>query len=526
VTATTAPYHSELPRCRDGFAQSVRAEWTKFRTVLGRMIATFASVIVIVLAACGATQSTNSCTSPSCGVPVGPGGEAVTDNYYFVHRTLAGSGSITVRVSLLTGRIQAGPGNVVTPSDLVGVPSRVQPWAKAGLIVTPSTNPGSAYAAVMVTGGHGVRMQYDYTHDTAGTAGAAGSPQWLRLTRSGGTLTGYASADGFHWAKIGAAHLAGLPATVQAGLFVTSPQTAQLAQGESSSFMQQATAATAAFDRLGLQGAWRSGAWQAENVGPEPNNANPTNAMPILSSVGYHRSGGGFTVSGSGDIAPAVGIPAGQTAAQPLHGVFVGLIVLIVVASMFVTAEYRRGLILTTFAATPRRGRVLAAKAIVVGSVAFFAIAVAAGIALPLGLHNLRARGNYIYPTTTLTDLRLIVGTAALVALTAVLAVAVGAALRRSAVAVCIVMVLIVFPYVLTITAALPAGVSQWLARLTPAAAFAVQQTLPQYHQVSYQYTPANDFYPLTPAAGLAVLAGYALIALALAGYLLRTRDA
>jgi len=53
-----------------------------------------------------------------------------------------------------------------------------------------------------------------------------------------------------------------------------------------------------------------------------------------------------------------------------------------------------------------------------------------------------------------------------------------------------------------------------------------VQQTLPQYHQVSYQYTPANDFYPLTPAAGLAVLAGYALIALALAGYLLRTRDA
>jgi hypothetical protein len=53
---------------------------------------------------------------------------------------------------------------------------------------------------MMVTGGHGVRMQYDYTHDTAGRPGAvsAASPRWLRLTRSGDTLTGYASADGTH----------------------------------------------------------------------------------------------------------------------------------------------------------------------------------------------------------------------------------------------------------------------------------------------------------------------------------------
>jgi hypothetical protein len=53
-----------------------------------------------------------------------------------------------------------------------------------------------------------------------------------------------------------------------------------------------------------------------------------------------------------------------------------------------------------------------------------------------------------------------------------------------------------------------------------------LQQTLPQYHQVSYLYTPANGFYPLAPGAGLAVLGGYALVALAVASYLLRRRDA
>ncbi|MGZ4249803.1 MAG: ABC transporter permease subunit [Solirubrobacteraceae bacterium] len=516
MTATTAPYQSDLPRGRDGFAQLARAEWTKFRTVRGWVIAALASSLVIILFAWIATRrhESGSCSGPnSCQpshpyVPLGPGGEAVTDTYYFVHRTLDGSGSVTVRVS-----------------DLVGASGRVQPWAKAGLIVTESTRLGSAYAAVMVTGGHGVHLQYNYTHDVAASAGAvaAGSPQWLRLTRSGDTLTGYASADGVHWARIGTAHLVGLPATVQAGPFVTSPQTAQLSQqlGGAGGFTPQPTAATAAFDQLSLQGARRRGAWQGQEVGAGPNSFTQT-----AESVGYRRSSGGFNVTGSGDIAPAVGIPAAYTAQQPLLGVFAGLLLLIVVATMFITAEYRRGLILTTFAASPRRGRVLAAKAIVIGSVAFAAGAAAAAIAIPLGEHILRANGNYLYPTSTLTDLRVVLGTGALVALTAVLAVAVGSVLRRSAGTVCAVIVLIVLPYVLAIASALPAGASQWLTRLTPAAAFAVQQTLPQYHQVSYLYTPANGFYPLSPGAGLAVLGGYAVVALAMASHLLRRRDA
>ena len=52
---------------------------------------------------------------------------------------------------------------------------------------------------------------------------------------------------------------------------------------------------------------------------------------------------------------------------------------------MFITAEYRRGLIRTTLAASPRRGRVLAAKAVVIGAVTFAAGLVAAAVAVILG---------------------------------------------------------------------------------------------------------------------------------------------
>jgi ABC-type transport system involved in multi-copper enzyme maturation permease subunit len=62
--------------------------------------------------------------------------------------------------------------------------------------------------------------------------------------------------------------------------------------------------------------------------------------------------------------------------------------------------------------------------------------------------------------------------------------------------------------------------------RLTPAAAFAIQQSIPQYSQVSNLYTPSNGYYPLAPWAGFAVLCAWAALALGLAVFLLRRRDA
>jgi len=66
----------------------------------------------------------------------------------------------------------------------------------------------------------------------------------------------------------------------------------------------------------------------------------------------------------------------------------------------------------------------------------------------------------------------------ALLAVAAVLALAVGTILRRSAGAVTIVIAVIVLPYILASASVLPAGPSEWLLRLTPAAGFAIQQSL------------------------------------------------
>jgi hypothetical protein len=84
-----------------------------------------------------------------------------------------------------------------------------------------------------------------------------------------------------------------------------------------------------------------------------------------------------------------------------------------------------------------------------------------------------------------------------------------------------------VLPYLLVAQIPfIPAGVTDWLTRVTPAAAFAVQQTVVPYHQVASTYTPYNGYYPLAPVAGFAVLACYAVVALAAAAVLLRRRDA
>ena len=129
-------------------------------------------------------------------------------------------------------------------------------------------------------------------------------------------------------------------------------------------------------------------------------------------------------------------------------------------------------------------------------------------------------------PVSLLTEVRVIVGTAALVAVAAVLALAIGAAMRRSAAAVTTAIVVIVLPYLLAVAQIVPPGVGDWVLRLTPTAGFAIQQSIPAYPQINVPYTPNAGFYPLAPWAGFAVLCGFAALALGVAVFLLRRRDA
>ncbi len=512
MTPTMAPHRSTAPAGNDGFWQLLRAEWTKFRTVRGWVVGLILAgllttgVALLSHGECGSQDGPSAPVvtgGPACTSPLGPGGEAVSDSFYFVHQPLGSHASVTVRVTSLTG-------------------STLQPWSKAGIIIKASATPGSAYAAMMVTGSHGVRMQWDFTGDAAGLAGpvSAASPRWLRLTRAGDTVIGYDSADGTHWSLVGTVRLPGLPSVTLGGLFAAAPDySAPTSQSlGSGSGSGSPTQATAAFDHIGLAGESGAGAWTGTAVGGGSGGPGPV--------LGYHRSGGGLVVRGSGDIAPVAPSRA-NSVAQNQIGTFAGLIAMIVVATMFITAEYRRGLIRVTLTASPKRYRILAAKAVVIGVAAFVVGLPAAVLALLIGEPMARSRGIFIDPVSTLTEVRVLAGTALLLAVAAVLAMALGAVLRRGAATVTVVVAVIVLPYFFASPlAVLPAGAADWLLRLTPAAGFAIQQPYPAYPQVTASYTPQQGYYPLAPWAGFAVLCAWTALALGLAMYLLRRRDA
>ncbi|MFB9449117.1 DUF1349 domain-containing protein [Dactylosporangium vinaceum] len=483
----------------------VRAEWTKFRSVRGwAWGSVVAALLILVFPATGLGGGPPEHLRP---VPVGPDGEPVSAGYYFVHRALAGDGQITVAVSGLTSQRGADGGSVA-------------PWAKAGLLISAGEQPGARYAAVMVTGGHGVRMQYDYLHDYAGPAVRvpASAVRWLRLTRAGDLVTGESSVDGAQWSGVATVQLQGLERTAEVGLFVACP--ARMERLGSA-----VDAATASFGAPRLVGDWAAGEWSGEQRGTD---SASFAGLPREVSAGFAAAGDGFTVTGGGDLAPATrnDLAVAATPGDLLFGTFPALIVIVVIATLMMTTEFRYRVIRSTFGVSPRRGRVLVVKAFVIGGVTFVTSLVAAVVAVPVWLRLVRGLGIYVFPAAPGALLRAEVGTAAVLAVTAVFALAVGGVLRRSATAVTVVVVATVLPHLLARVPFLPAGMARWLTEVTPAAGLAVQQTLVRYPQVDSVYTPANGYFPLSPAAGFGVLCAYAGVALALAVVLLRRRDA
>jgi ABC-type transport system involved in multi-copper enzyme maturation permease subunit len=506
---TLAPHRSPLTPERESFWRLVHAEWTKFRTVRGWVVAVLVMIVAIPAFAflsthrgIGCVNGAVSASPVGCAVqPTGPGGVPVIDEFDFAHQPVTGNGTITVQVTSLTGQARAA--NQLVPSGL-------DPWSKAGIIIKENTSQGSAYAAMMVTGSNGVRMQWDYVNDTPGLTGSvsASAPRWLRLVRDGGTITGYDSADGKHWAPVGTATLPGLTSTVQAGLFAAGSWTED----------GQVIQATGVFRHIGLS--WPAAGWAGTNVGGP-------NAVPALGTI--RQSAGALAVASFGDISPAVGgsyMGSGQPLQAVLAGTLLGLIPLVVVAAMFITAEYRRGLIRVSLTAAPRRGRLLAAKAVVIGAVGFVAGLVGATLAVALGLHLLR--GSLEWPASLLTEAWMIIGTAALLAAAAVLALAIGTIVRGTALAVALAIVVIFLPYLFALHpgGSNPAGPGGWELEITPAAALSVQTSAPRFYQLITDYVPHAGYYPLAPWAGLAVECAWAAAALALAYYLLRQRDA
>lgn len=510
------------------FRSALRAEWTKFRTVRGWVagITLMAGLLVLFAYLTASGMHSGTCTtSPTgrttCGsghppVPTGPGGEAVADSYYLVSRPLTSDGTLTARVDGLSGVRASGPANAA-PSLRAARPG-IPAWSKAGIIVTAGTHQGAAYAAVMVTHGHGIHFQYDYTHDRAGTPGgvSVGSPRWLRLTRRGPTLTASDSSDGRHWQRIGTATLEELGTGARIGLFVTSPVTLD----------GLASMGTGTFDHVAFSGEDRAGSWTGQAIGEGQSSFYST-----LGQGSYRRKGDSFTIQGSGDIAPAVTAGGDTAASFLLQPLVAALLVTVVVGALFITSEYRRGLIRTTLAAIPDRTEALMAKALAIGAIAFVAGAAATAIAIPIGNHLLSTNGDYLWPSDVPTEARMIFGTGALLALTAIAALAVGAATRRPAATITTAIVIFVMPVVLAVpviqggSAGAPVYL-EWLERISPGAGLAVLGAMPRSTVVTYPYTLGNGYFPLSPAAGLGVLAVWTLALLLLAGVVLGRRDA
>jgi ABC-type transport system involved in multi-copper enzyme maturation permease subunit len=486
TTATT--HRSTVPPGRDGFTQLVRSEWTKLRTVPRWTVAVLAIAGLTVMFSLFASGASSSGYYEFENVVAGPDGQPVTDAFHVHHRPLTGDGSITTRV--------------VAQHDS-------HAWAKAGVIIKEDLAAGSPYAAMMVTPDHGVRMQSDFTTDVAGSAHA--TPRWLKLTRSGTTIAGYESADGRTWDEVGTVDLGSLSRTVQVGLFVASPDVVGPVERDVEGSIvyetgeQVSTIGTATFDGVRVDGAQPAGAqlWSDANVG-EPADAGGTD-----------ENAGTFTVTGSGDIAAYDnGFDLVQTS---LGGASVGMVVAIALSVLFMTSEYKHRMIRTTFTASPRRGAVLAAKAVVIGGTTFAAALAANVVAFRLGQPRLQANGFAVPGADPLSladppALRAVVGTAAVIALVAVLSLSAGAITRHSGAAITGVSALLVVPAYLE--AALPFPAAMWVTRITPRAGFAIRQTIERYDTA------------IGPWAGLGVLCAYTAAAFTIALWLVRRRDA
>ena len=121
-----------------------------------------------------------------------------TDQFNYVSQSLTGNGTITARVT---------------------AQSNTDPWAKSGVMIKQSTASGSNYALLAVTPGNGSTFQYGF--NTAVPGPSYTFPTWLRLSRSGSTITAYSSPDGSTWTEVGTTTIA-LTDPVTIGLFVCS----------------------------------------------------------------------------------------------------------------------------------------------------------------------------------------------------------------------------------------------------------------------------------------------------------------
>ncbi len=207
--------------------------------------------------------------------------------------------------------------------------------------------------------------------------------------------------------------------------------------------------------------------------------------------------------------------PADRASFDPVNLGFVGLalgqLVMAVLGVLTITGEFSSGMIRATFAATPRRPLVLAAKAAVLGLFGLVIGEVLAFAAFAAGQAALASPA----PHATLGQpgvLRAVLMAGAYLCLMGLIGLGIGAIIRHTAGAItAVVGIVFALPVILL---AFPAGF-----------AHAVEKFLPEIIAEN-SLTAVKHVSPSLPAwAGLGMLGVYAAVTLAAGGWLLARRD-
>lgn len=197
-----------------------------------------------------------------------------------------------------------------------------------------------------------------------------------------------------------------------------------------------------------------------------------------------------------------------------LSGVVLGQAVVAVFGVLAIGTEYSVGTMLTTVTAVPRRGIVLAAKAAMATAPVMLASILAVVGSLIAGWLIRPGRG---LPPVSLSDgptLRAAAGSVLYLALICLLSLGIATAVRSSAAAVGLVLGLLYLSPVLLTFVTDP----DWKRR--------IEQIAPSNAGLAIQATTDLANLPISPWAGLGVLAAWSASALLIGGLALRLRDA
>ena len=253
-------------------------------------------------------------------------------------------------------------------------------------------------------------------------------------------------------------------------------------------------------------------------------NAEWTKARTLASTGWLLLAAIAATVAVSTAVATAVTCPAGTCAEDPakisLTGVYLGQAVVAILAVLMISGEYSTGMIRVTLAAMPGRATVLAAKAAILTGLVLAAGAVAVLGCVLAGQIILPGHGigpSHGYPSLSLGDgpvLRATAGSVLYLALVALLGLGIAAAVRDSGTAIGVVLgLLYLFPIVGAVLGGSPLGRH-------------LQQIGPMTAGLAIQATTGLRNLPISPWAGLGVLAAWTAAALLAGGLVLCLRDA